>query len=63
MLNFSASGRFQKPKENQTFNSKNKILRLLSTFFVLRFFCCITACMSQLTNEPTRNHLATGEAM
>jgi hypothetical protein len=63
MLNFSASGRFQKPKENQTFNSKKQILGLLSTIFALLFFCCITACMSQVTNEATRNHLATGEAM
>ena len=60
---FSASDRFQKLKENQTFNSKNQILGLLSTFFVLLFFCCITDCMWQLTNEAARNHLATGKAM
>jgi len=42
---------------------KNQILGLLSTFFALLFFYCITACMSQVTNEATRNHLATGEAM
>ena len=37
MLNFSASSRFEQPQEIQTFNSKNQILGLLSTFFCLAF--------------------------